>query len=72
MPRMTCSAVTVQQTVDGTPGGSLTDAELKVINLIAQGVTNRAVATQLHLSPHTVKPTSAIRSPSWASTHAPN
>ncbi|OBJ06709.1 LuxR family transcriptional regulator, partial [Mycobacterium sp. 1465703.0] len=34
---------------------SLTDAELKVINLIAEGATNRSVATQLHLSPHTVK-----------------
>ena len=34
---------------------SLTDAELTVVNLIAQGVTNRSVATQLHLSLHTVK-----------------
>jgi DNA-binding CsgD family transcriptional regulator len=34
---------------------SLTDAELKVVNLIAQGVTNRDVAAQLHLSTHTVK-----------------
>jgi DNA-binding CsgD family transcriptional regulator len=34
---------------------SLTDAELKVVNLIAQGVTNRSVAAQLHLSLHTVK-----------------
>jgi DNA-binding NarL/FixJ family response regulator len=34
---------------------SLTDSELKVINLIAEGATNRAVATELHLSPHTVK-----------------
>jgi DNA-binding CsgD family transcriptional regulator len=34
---------------------SLTDAELKVVNLIAQGATNRVVATQLHLSLHTVK-----------------
>jgi len=34
---------------------SLTDSELKVVNLIAAGVTNRDVATQLHLSPHTVK-----------------
>jgi DNA-binding CsgD family transcriptional regulator len=34
---------------------SLTDSELKVINLIAQGTTNRTVATQLHLSLHTVK-----------------
>jgi DNA-binding CsgD family transcriptional regulator len=34
---------------------SLTDAELKVVTLIARGVTNRDVATQLHLSLHTVK-----------------
>jgi DNA-binding NarL/FixJ family response regulator len=34
---------------------SLTDSELKVVNLIAQGATNRDVATQLHLSLHTVK-----------------
>ena len=34
---------------------SLTDSELKVVNLIAQGATNRDVATKLHLSPHTVK-----------------
>jgi DNA-binding CsgD family transcriptional regulator len=34
---------------------SLTDAELTVVNLIAQGVTNRDVAERLHLSLHTVK-----------------
>jgi DNA-binding CsgD family transcriptional regulator len=34
---------------------SLTDSELTVVNLIAQGATNRTVATQLHLSLHTVK-----------------
>jgi DNA-binding CsgD family transcriptional regulator len=34
---------------------SLTESELTVVNLIAQGVTNRSVATQLHLSLHTVK-----------------
>jgi DNA-binding CsgD family transcriptional regulator len=34
---------------------SLTESELKVVNLIAQGATNRDVATQLHLSVHTVK-----------------
>jgi DNA-binding CsgD family transcriptional regulator len=34
---------------------SLTDSELRVVNLIAQGVTNRDVATQLHLSLYTVK-----------------
>jgi DNA-binding CsgD family transcriptional regulator len=34
---------------------SLTDSELKVVNLIAQGVTNQSVATRLHVTPHTVK-----------------
>ena len=34
---------------------SLTDSELKVVNLIAAGVTNRSVATQLDVSLHTVK-----------------
>jgi DNA-binding CsgD family transcriptional regulator len=34
---------------------SLTDSELKVVDLIAQGATNQSVATQLHLSLHTVK-----------------
>ncbi len=34
---------------------SLTDSELTVANLVAAGVTNRDVATRLHLSPHTVK-----------------
>jgi DNA-binding CsgD family transcriptional regulator len=34
---------------------SLTDSELTVVNLIAGGGTNRSVAVQLHLSPHTVK-----------------
>ena len=34
---------------------SLTDSELTIVHLIAEGATNRSVATQLHLSPHTVK-----------------
>jgi DNA-binding CsgD family transcriptional regulator len=34
---------------------SLTDSELKIVNLISAGATNRSVATQLHLSLHTVK-----------------
>jgi DNA-binding CsgD family transcriptional regulator len=34
---------------------SLTDSELAVVHLITEGATNRAVAEQLHLSPHTVK-----------------
>jgi len=34
---------------------SLTDSELTVVHLIAEGATNRSVAQQLHLSLHTVK-----------------
>src|SRR5258708_12608354 len=34
---------------------SLTDSKLTVLHLIAEGATNRTVAQQLHLSPHTVK-----------------
>jgi DNA-binding CsgD family transcriptional regulator len=34
---------------------SLTDAELKVVSLVADGATNAAVAQRLQLSPHTVK-----------------
>jgi DNA-binding CsgD family transcriptional regulator len=45
----------VAQTRAKTGWDSLTDSELKVVNLIAEGATNRSVAQQLHLSPHTVK-----------------
>jgi DNA-binding CsgD family transcriptional regulator len=38
-----------------TGWNSLTDSELRVVSLIANGATNRDVATQLHLSVHTVK-----------------
>jgi DNA-binding CsgD family transcriptional regulator len=38
-----------------TGWNSLTDSELKVVSLIAQGDSNRSVATQLHLSLYTVK-----------------
>jgi DNA-binding CsgD family transcriptional regulator len=34
---------------------SLTDSELTVVNLIAQGATNGSVAQRLHISPHTVR-----------------
>ena len=40
---------------DSEGWASLTDAELKVVNLIAAGATNRTVAERLHLSPNTVK-----------------
>lgn len=40
----------------GTTGwDSLTDSELTVVQMIAEGATNRSVAQQLRLSPHTVK-----------------
>jgi DNA-binding CsgD family transcriptional regulator len=45
----------VSQSRAKTGWDSLTDSELRVVNLIAQGVTNRFVAAQLHLSLHTVK-----------------
>ena len=34
---------------------SLTDSELTVVNLFAQGATNRSAAQRLHVSPHTVR-----------------
>jgi DNA-binding CsgD family transcriptional regulator len=46
---------TVARRRDKFGPGSLTDAELRVAELIAQGATNAAVAEQLQLSPHTVK-----------------
>ena len=45
----------VSQSRAKTGWNSLTDSELKVVNLIANGATNRAAADQLHLSMHTVK-----------------
>ena len=45
----------VSQPKAKTGWDSLTDSELKVVNVIARGATNRAVADQLHLSLHTVK-----------------
>src|SRR6185312_7091040 len=45
----------VSQPREKTGWDSLTDSELKGVNLIAQGATNRDVAAQLHVTPHTVK-----------------
>ena len=45
----------VSQSRAKTGWDSLTDSELRIVNLIAAGVTNRDVATRLHLSLHTVK-----------------
>ena len=45
----------VSQSRAKTGWDSLTDSELTVVNLIAQGATNRSVAERLHVTPHTVK-----------------
>ena len=45
----------VSQSRVKTGWDSLTDSELKVVNLVAEGATNRDIATELHLSLHTVK-----------------
>lgn len=38
-----------------SPGwGGLTESELRVVTLVAEGLTNREVASRLYLSPHTV------------------
>lgn len=47
-----------KQTIAESDGPSrwarLTSAELRVARLVAQGLTNRAVASRLAISPHTV------------------
>jgi DNA-binding CsgD family transcriptional regulator len=43
------------QARDKTGWNSLTNAELKIVNLLADGATNKVVAERLHLSPNTVK-----------------
>jgi DNA-binding CsgD family transcriptional regulator len=45
----------VSQPRTKTGWDSLTDSELTVVNLIAQGATNRSAAQRLHVSPHTVR-----------------
>jgi DNA-binding CsgD family transcriptional regulator len=45
----------VSQSRSKTGWDSLTDSELKVVNIVLQGVSNRAVADRLQLSLHTVK-----------------
>lgn len=44
----------VRQTPASRPWDTLTDSELRVARLVAQGLTNRETASRLFLSPHTV------------------
>jgi ATP/maltotriose-dependent transcriptional regulator MalT len=43
-----------RETPASRPWDTLTDSELRVVRLVAQGLTNRETASQLFLSPHTV------------------
>jgi DNA-binding CsgD family transcriptional regulator/tetratricopeptide (TPR) repeat protein len=46
--------LTGARTGRGSPWSTLTQSELRVVRLVAEGMTNREVANQLYLSPHTV------------------
>jgi len=45
---------------------------MAVVELVARGGTNREVADQLYLSPHTINAHSAMSSPSWGSAPGSN
>jgi len=53
--RMVAKGMTVFQPQPERPAGSLTDREREVLTLMASGATNREIAGNLYLSPHTVK-----------------
>jgi DNA-binding NarL/FixJ family response regulator len=53
--RMVGLGMSVFRPNESPAGPALTDREREVLDLIAQGATNREIAAQLFLSPHTVK-----------------
>jgi len=53
--RMVGLGMDVFEPAPPTPASSLSDREREVVTLIASGSTNREIAEELYLSPHTVK-----------------
>jgi DNA-binding NarL/FixJ family response regulator len=53
--RMAARGVTLFEPEPASPDSVLSGRERDVLALIAEGATNREIATALHLSPHTVK-----------------
>jgi DNA-binding NarL/FixJ family response regulator len=52
--RLVAQAIGRQEGASSSPVESLTDRELEIFRLIGKGLTTRAIANRLHLSPHTI------------------
>ncbi|WP_281899967.1 AAA family ATPase [Phytohabitans aurantiacus] len=53
-PPVPAPAPAPRQAPDNLDWGGLTESEVRVVTLVAEGLTNREVASRLYLSPHTV------------------
>ena len=54
-PRAVCRRAALIDERQQVPAPRLTDRELEVLKLVAQGLTNRDIADQLYISENTVK-----------------